>query len=87
MVVSNKPKLIDFIGVYRFDSIVNSYLVNLYNYMKIKEKEIQVDFFYSIDELQVRKEDQRAQAFEVFVYLQRKISNFKDELKDEFVSS
>ena len=53
MVVSNKPKLIDFIGVYRFDSIVNSYLVNLYNYMKIKEKEIQVDFFYSIDELQV----------------------------------
>ena len=53
MVVSNKPKLIDFIGVYRFDSIVNSYLVNLYNYTKIKEKEIQVDFFYSIDELQV----------------------------------
>ena len=37
--------------------------------------------------LQVWKEDQGTQAFEVFVYLDRKISNFKDELKDEFVSS
>ena len=32
-----------FIG--RFDSIVSSYLVNLNNYMKTKEKEIQVDLF------------------------------------------
>ena len=43
--LSNTPKFIDFIRADRFDSIVNSYLVNLYNYMKIKEKEIQVDFF------------------------------------------
>ena len=35
-----KTKFIDFIGVDRFDSIVSSYLVNLYNYMKTKEKEI-----------------------------------------------
>jgi len=35
----------DFIGVNRFDSIVSSYLVNLYNYMKTKEKEIQLDLF------------------------------------------
>ena len=34
-----KTKFIDFIGVDRFDSIVSSYLVNLYNYMKTKEKE------------------------------------------------
>ena len=43
--VKNTLKFIDFIGVDRFDLIVSSYLVNLYNYMKTKEKEIQVDFF------------------------------------------
>ena len=41
--VSDTLKFIDFIGVGRFDSIVNSYLITLYNYMKTKEKEIQVD--------------------------------------------
>ena len=45
LVVSDTPKFIDFIRVDRFDSIVSSYLVNLYNYMKTKEKEIQVDLF------------------------------------------
>ena len=45
LVVSDTPKSIDFIGVDRFDLIVSSYLVNLYNYMKTKEKEIQVDLF------------------------------------------
>ena len=40
-----ETKLIDFIGVDRFYSIVSSYLVNLYNYMKTREKEIQVNFF------------------------------------------
>ena len=35
-----ETKFIDFIGADRFDSIVSSYLVNLYNYMKTKEKEI-----------------------------------------------
>ena len=34
LVVSDMPKFIDFIGVDKFDSIVNSYLVNLYNNMK-----------------------------------------------------
>ena len=82
-----ETKLIDFIGVDRFYSVVSSYLVNLYNYMKTREKEIQVNFFYSIDELQVWKEDQGAQAFKVFVYLEWKISDFKDKLEDKFVSS
>ena len=34
LVVSDTLKFIDFIGVNRFDSIVSSYLENLYNYMK-----------------------------------------------------
>ena len=84
LVGDTETKFIDFIGVDRFDSIASSYLVTLYNYMKTKEKEIQVDFFYFIDELQVWKEDQGAQAFKIFVYLKRKISYFKDELEDEF---
>ena len=37
--------IIDFIGVDRFDLIVSSYLINLYNYIKTKEIEIQVDLF------------------------------------------
>ena len=45
LVGDTETKFIDFIGVDRFDSIVNFYLVNLNNYMKIKEKEIQVDLF------------------------------------------
>ena len=45
LVVSDIPKFINFIGVDRIESIVNSYLVNLYNYMKTKKKEIQVYFF------------------------------------------
>ena len=45
LVVSNTPKFIDFIGVDRVNSIVSSYLVNLFNYMKTKEKQIQVDLF------------------------------------------
>ena len=46
-----------------------------------------LNFFYSIDELQVWKEDQRAQAFEVLIYLEWKILDFKDELDGEFVSN
>ena len=57
LVGDNKTKFIDFIGVDRFDSIASSYLVTLYNYMKTKEKEIQVDLFISLmSTLQVWKE-------------------------------
>jgi len=37
--------------------------------------------------LQVWKKDLGVQAFEVFVYLELKILDFKDELEDKFVSS
>ena len=43
--VRDTPKFIDFIGVDRFDSIISSYLVNLYNYRKTEGKEIYVDLF------------------------------------------
>ena len=45
LMVIDTLKYINFIGVDRFNSIVCSYLVNLYNYMTTKKKEIQVDFF------------------------------------------
>ena len=48
LVVNNTPKFIDFIGVHRFESLVNSYLVNLYNYMKTKEKEIPIYLFFPL---------------------------------------
>ena len=59
LVVSDIPKFIDFIGVDRIDSIVNSYLVNLYNYMKTKEKEIQVDLFIPLISFKYRKKIKR----------------------------
>ena len=37
-----KTKFIDFIRVERFDLIIDSYLVNIVNYMKIKGEEVQV---------------------------------------------
>ena len=55
LVVSDTPKSIDFIGVDRFDLIVSSYLVNLYNYIKTKEKEIQVDLFILLMSCKYRK--------------------------------
>ena len=45
LVVSDTPKFINLIEVDKFDSIVSFYLANLYNYMKTKEKEIQVNLF------------------------------------------
>ena len=53
--VSDMPKFIDFVGDDRFDLIVNSHLVNLYNYMKTKEKEIQVDLFSLLMSCKYRK--------------------------------
>ena len=40
LVGDTETKFINFFGVDRFDSIVSFYLVNLYNYLKTKEKEI-----------------------------------------------
>ena len=37
-----ETKFIDFIGVERFDLIIDSYLVNIFNCMKIKGQEVQV---------------------------------------------
>ena len=37
-----KTKFIDFIGVERFDLIIDSHLVNIVNCMKIKGQEVQV---------------------------------------------
>ena len=85
--VSDTPKFIDFIGVDRFYSIVSFFFGRYLQFHEDQEKINSSWFVYSIDELQVWKENQWAQAFKVFVYLERKISDFKDELEDEFVSS
>ena len=85
--ISDTPKFIDFIGVDKFDSIVSSYLVNLYNYMKTKEKEIQVDLFIPLMSCKYRKKIKGLKAFKVYVYLERKILGLKDRHEDEFVSS
>ena len=42
LVEDTETKFIDFIGVERFDVIIDSYLLNIVNYMKIKGEEVQV---------------------------------------------
>ena len=42
LVGGSRPKFIDFIGFEKFDTIVDSYIVNPVNYMKSKEQEVQV---------------------------------------------
>ena len=42
LVGDTETKFIDFIGVKRFDLIINSYLVNIVNGMNIKGEEVQV---------------------------------------------
>ena len=37
--------LLILLGLIDFDSMIGSYLINLYNCMKTKEKEIQIDLF------------------------------------------
>ena len=42
VLVRDTTKFIDFVRVDRFDSIIDSYLVNILNCLKIKEQEVQV---------------------------------------------
>ena len=37
-----ETKFIDFVGLERFDLIIDSYLLNIVNYMKIKGEEVRV---------------------------------------------
>ena len=85
-VVSDTPKFIDFIGVDRFDSIASSYLVNLYNCIKTKKKEIQADLFIPLKSFKYGKKIKRP-SIPNFFCLAWKISDFKDELENKFASS
>ena len=78
-----ETNFIDFIGMERFDLIIDSYLVNIFNCMKIKGQEVQVAQLMT----QVWQGDKEVEVFKVFVLLAWKISNFKNELEDKFVSS
>ena len=79
-----EPKFIDFIGVERFDLIINSFLMNIVNCIKIKRQEVQIAQLMSC---KYGKKIKGAQVFQIFVCLAWKISYLKDELEDEFVSS
>ena len=78
LVGDTETKFINFIGVERFDVIIDSYLVNIVNCMKIKGQEVQVaqsmKYIQSICSLDMKD-------------FKFQISNFKNKLKDEFVSS
>ena len=73
LMVIDTLKYINFIGVDRFNSIVCSYLVNLYNYMTTKKKEIQVDFFIPLMSFKYGKKIKGLRHSKYFFYLERKI--------------
>ena len=82
--VSDTPKFFDFIRVNIFDSIVNFYLVNLYNYMKTKEKKNHVDLFIP---WMCCKYGKKIKGHKHSKYLLIWSGDFKDELEDELVLS
>ena len=77
---------VDFLGVEIFNFIINHLLIDVANELKVDEKKFYA-ILYEGFKIQVSKPNQVIKAFKVFVYLEWKISNFKDELEDEFVSS
>ena len=83
LVGDTEQKFIDFVGLERFDLIINSYLMNIVNCIKIKRQEVQVAQLMSC---KYGKKIKGAQVFQIFVCLVWKISDLKDELEDKFVS-
>ena len=71
----NTSNFIDFIGVERFDAIIDSYLINIVNCMKIKEKKFSN---FSIDNLQVWKvEKKKIEIYKIFVHFEDKFSDLE----------
>ena len=79
-----ETKFIDFIGLERFYLIIDYYLVNNVTCMKIKGQEIQVAQLMTF---KFGKKTRKMKYSKYLFSLTWKISNFKDELEDEFVSS
>ena len=79
-----ETNFIDFIRETRFDLIIDSYLVNIYNYMKTKEKEIHVDLFIPWMSCKYGKKFEGHKHSKYLLIWSR---DFKDELDDEFVLS
>ena len=89
LVGDTEQKFIDFVGLERFDLIINSYLMNIVNCIKIKRQEVQVAQLMSCKNGKKIKDGKKikgAQVFQIFVCLVWKISDLKDELEDKFVS-
>ena len=71
----NTSNFIDFIGVERFDAIIDSYLINIVNCMKIKEKKFSN---FLIDNLQVWKvEKKKIEIYKIFVHFEDKFSDLE----------
>ena len=76
-----ETKFIDFIGLQRFDLITDSYLVNIFNCMKIKGQEVQVAQVMSFKFGKNTKKMKNSKY--LFSWHGRfQISDFKDELND-----
>ena len=84
LVGDTKTKFIDFIGLEKFDLIIESYLVNIVNCMKIKGQEVQVAQLMTF---KFGNKTRKMKYSKYFFLLAWKISDFKNELDDEFVSS
>ena len=77
----NTSNFIDFIGVERFDAIIDSYLINIVNCMKIKEKK---NSNFSIDNLQVWKVEKKKLKYTKYLFTLRtsfQISNINSRTR------
>ena len=68
LVGDTETKFIDFIGVKRFDLIINSYLVNIVNGMNIKGEEVQVIQLMKL-KFDNKTKKKKKELFKVFILL------------------
>ena len=74
---------VDFLRVENFNFIINPVLIDVANKLKVDEKK----FYGTLYEgFKFQNQIKLLKHSKYFFYLERKISDFKDELKDKFVS-
>ena len=75
---------VNLLGVENFNFIINHLLIDVANKLKVDKKKFYATLY---EKLKFQNRIKLLKAFKIFVYLEGKISIFKDELDNEFVSS
>ena len=75
---------VDFLEVENFNFIINPFFIDVANKLKVDEKKFYATLY---EGFKFQSRIKLVKHSQVFVYLEWKISDFKNELKDKFISS